>query len=96
MRHFTALIIALLCAHSALAQLITVEKTLFCADTQESLATLQQRYGERVHWWKVTESGTVVAALENPRTGSWTLVQFTEQTLCVLEAGGISTKEPSL
>lgn len=70
----------------ALAQPVTVDKPVVCDTTERVMQELRGTYGEQPIWLGHLEKSRV-GLLINPTTQSWTIVQFTDKTACILEAG---------
>ena len=80
------LISVLLLPVLALAQgPVIVEKPLLCADTSELLSGLQNKYEESPIWVGQDEKSKY--SLFVSKSGTWTLVQFTENVACILGVG---------
>ena len=79
----------------AVAQSVTVQKSIECADTATLLRGLNgSDYKEKPIWWGI-EPGTTVSRYSlfvNEETKSWTLIQFDEKIACVLGTGENSTQ----
>ena len=79
----------------AVAQSVTVQKSIECADTATLLRGLSgSDYKEKPIWWGI-EPGTTVSRYSlfvNEETKSWTLIQFDEKIACVLGTGEDSTR----
>jgi len=79
----------------ALAQSLTIQKPVECAETETVFRGLiSNNYKEKPIWWGI-ESGTNMSKYSlfvNEQTKTWTLIQFNEKIACVLGAGENSTK----
>jgi len=79
----------------AVAQSVTVQKSVECADTATLLLGLSgSNYKEKPVWLGV-EPGTNASKYSlfvNQETKSWTLIQFNDKIACVLGTGTESTQ----
>lgn len=79
----------------AVAQSVTVQKPIECADTATLFRGLSgSDYKEKPIWFG-TEPGATVSRYSlfvNEETKSWTLIQFDEKIACVLGTGEASTQ----
>ena len=79
----------------AVAQSVTVQKPLECADTATLLRGLSgSDYKEKPIWFGIEPGVTVsrYSLFVNEETKSWTLIQFDEKIACVLGTGENSTQ----
>ena len=79
----------------AVAQSVTVQKPIECADTATLLRGLRgSDYKERPIWWGIEPGATVsrYSLFVNEETKSWTLIQFDDKIACVLGTGEASTQ----
>jgi hypothetical protein len=79
----------------AVAQSVTVQKPIECADTATLLRGLSgSEYKEKPIWLGIDPSSTVskYSLFVNEETKSWTLIQFDEKIACVLGTGEASTQ----
>ena len=79
----------------AVAQSVTVQKPIECADTATLLRGLSgSDYKEKPIWWGIEPGATVsrYSLFVNEETKSWTLIQFDEKIACVLGTGDASTQ----
>jgi len=79
----------------AVAQSVTVQKPLECADTATLLRGLSgSDYKEKPIWFGIEPGVTVsrYSLFVNEETKSWTLIQFDEKIACVLGTGENSTR----
>ena len=79
----------------AVAQSITVQKPIECADTATLLRGLSgSEYKEKPIWLGVDPSSTVskYSLFVNEETKTWTLIQFDDKIACVLGTGENSTQ----
>jgi hypothetical protein len=74
----------------AVAQSVTVQKPIECADTATLLRGLSgSDYKERPIWWGIEPGATVsrYSLFVNEETKTWTLIQFDDKIACVLGTG---------
>ena len=79
----------------AVAQSVTVQKPVECADTATLLRGLSgSDYKENPIWWGIEPGATVsrYSLFVNEQTKTWTLIQFDEKIACVLGTGENSTQ----
>jgi len=79
----------------AVAQSVTMQKPVECADTATLLQGLgSSDYKEKPIWWGIEPSATVsrYSLFVNEKTKSWTLIQFDEKIACVIGTGENSTQ----
>ena len=79
----------------AVAQSVTVQKPIECADTATLLRGLSgSDYKEKPIWFGIEPGATVsrYSLFVNEETKSWTLIQFDEKIACVLGTGENSTQ----
>jgi len=79
----------------AVAQSVTVQKPIECADTATLLRGLSgSDYKEKPIWWGIEPGATVsrYSLFVNEETKSWTLIQFDDKIACVLGTGENSTR----
>ena len=79
----------------AVAQSVTVQKPVECADTATLLRGLSgSDYKEKPIWFGIEPGATVsrYSLFVNEETKSWTLIQFDEKIACVLGTGENSTE----
>jgi hypothetical protein len=82
----------------AVAQSVTVQKPVECADTATLLRGLSgSDYKEKPIWFGIEPGATVsrYSLFVNEETKSWTLIQFDEKIACVLGTGENSTQIPN-
>ena len=79
----------------AVAQSVTVQKPIDCADTAILLQGLGSSDYKEKPIWLGTEPGVTLpkySLFVNEETKSWTLIQFDEKVACVLGTGESSTQ----
>jgi hypothetical protein len=66
---------------------VAIEKTVICDKTQNVLdVIINGRYQETPMWGGVDDNSRY-SLLVNRETGTWTLIQFTKETACILGTG---------
>lgn len=70
----------------AIAQPVTVDKSVVCDKVEAVIEVLTKKYDEQPVWFG-TAKDSKVGVLVNPKTSSWTVVQFNDKLACVLETG---------
>lgn len=70
----------------AFAQPVTVEKKVPCDKVEKVIEELTKKHGEEPIWFGQAQDSKV-AVLVNPKTSSWSVVQFNDKIGCVLEVG---------
>lgn len=88
MRYLWALTLAVT-ALQAEAQLWQAEKPLLCGTPKQVLTQLSEDYKETVEWLG-KDASTRYVLMTNRQTGTWTLVQFTQEWACILGTGTAS------
>ena len=70
---------------------IEAHKPIDCGPFQEILSIVTQKgVEEEVAWIGKAENNSSVALFLNPKTSTWTLVQYNKEVSCVLEMGKTS------
>ena len=88
MKNFFALVVMLAVTATSTAQTRTLNKPVVCDATQTVLRTIVEEFGETPQWrGSNPEQGTSTVLTVNPKTGSWTLIEFTAVTACVIGVG---------
>lgn len=71
----------------ALAQPVTVEKTVVCEKTQLVIESLQQgKYQEQPIWIGVDPTSRF-SLFENKKSQTWTFIQFNQEVACLIATG---------
>jgi len=87
MRTFSAVLL-LLVATAVMAEPRVLRKPVVCDDTARVLKTMTEEFGETPQWRGATsEQGTSTVLTVNPKTGSWTLIEFNTVMACVIGTG---------
>jgi hypothetical protein len=73
---------------TASAQTRTLNKPVTCDATPTVFRTIVEEFGETPQWrGQNPEQGTTTVLTVNLKTGSWTLIEFTAVTACVIGVG---------
>jgi hypothetical protein len=87
MRTFSAGLL-LIVATAVMAEPRVLRKPVVCDDTQTVLRTIVEEFGETPQWRGATsEQGTTTVLTVNPKTGAWTLIEYTSVMACVIGTG---------
>ena len=78
-----------LVATTALAQPVTTKKEVYCDKTETMISILQGEDFEETPIWfgKADGKAPNYSLLVNQKTKSWTIIQFNNETACVLGTG---------
>lgn len=77
-------------ANAQLNRYTETTKPVVCDDTRKVVSIIMERYGEVPVWTaRDGEGQSRYTLLSNSKTGSWTLLQYTAETACVL---GVDTE----
>lgn len=88
MKNFLATLCMITVITTVGAQTRTLNKPVVCDSTQKVLKTIVEEFGETPQWRGATsEQGTSTVLTVNPKTGAWTLIEFTSVTACVIGVG---------
>ena len=94
------LLLAVLCLISSVAsaQLTEYERKVSCGKTKFVIEALTKVAKERAIWvGKDEETGTDTVVMVNPKTLTWTVVQYDKDMACVLHSGeGFKSRTTSL
>lgn len=59
-----------------------------CIPLKEGVDRLTEEFGETMVWNSVDHSGKkATALLSNPSTGTWSLIEFDPETVCLIRSG---------
>lgn len=76
------------------AQPVTVEKSVQCERAEVVIKELLLGEYKEQPVWIGNDQVSRYSVFANPKTGSWTLLQFNEKIACVLGSGGSSELIP--
>ena len=66
----------------------TLTKTVVCYPAEQLFAAIVKKYDERPTFTaRVTDTPNIVTLLVNQQTKTWTFVEFTHETACVINHG---------
>ncbi len=66
---------------------VRVDKPVICFDSKTTIEELQKEWKEIPFWGSVLEDKSKIALFINPKTKSWTILQWNDKVACVIEAG---------
>jgi hypothetical protein len=82
------LILILMLTTLAHAETRRLNKPVVCESTEKVFRTMMEEFGETPQWRGATpEQGTSTVLTVNPKTGAWTLIEYTSVTACVIGVG---------
>jgi hypothetical protein len=68
------------------AQVIQVEKPVVCSNLKTIVETISQDFQEQPAW-RGNDSNSKYIMFANDKTGSWTLIQYSDKIACVIGSG---------
>jgi len=81
------LAVALMLSITCLANAQTkINKELVCDSTDEVFKFILERHQEQPVWIGIADK-TMTMLAQNPKSGSWTLIQFNDKLACILGSG---------
>ena len=86
----TAAMAFLFCLISSIAHaqpIIDLNKAMKCSDPQKVMKYFADTHKEAPVWVGKTVHNSHITLLTNPRTGSWTMIEYDDKMACVLGAG---------
>lgn len=81
-----ALIVGISVAHAQPKEPTKINTELICFDTKFLIDNLAKKYKE-VPTWAGKSEKTTYSIFANPKTGEWTLIEFTSSLACVHGVG---------
>ena len=88
MRIFLILAILFTVTPGAAAEPRRLNKPVICDRTEKVFRTMVEEFGETPQWRGSTpEQGTSTVLTVNPKTGAWTLIEYTPIMACVIGVG---------
>jgi hypothetical protein len=88
MKKFLILAVLFTVTLDAHAETRRLNKPVICDNTEKVFRTMLEEFGETPQWRGVTpEQGTSTVLTVNPRTGAWTLIEYTAVMACVIGVG---------
>jgi hypothetical protein len=99
MKHILIFLTSLACL-TAVAQPMTTKKEVYCDKTSKLISILQSEdYEESPIWFGKSEGNAPnYSLLVNQKTKSWTIIQFNNDTACVIGTGeshNVISKKPN-
>ena len=88
MRKFLILAVLFTVTLDAAAETRRLNKPVICDNTEKVFRTMVEEFGETPQWRGTTpEQGTSTVLTVNPKTGAWTLIEYTSVMACVIGVG---------
>jgi len=88
MRTFLILAVLFTVTLDAAAETRRLNKPVICESTEKVFRTMVEEFGETPQWRGSTpEQGTSTVLTVNPKTGAWTLIEYTAVMACVIGVG---------
>ena len=88
MRKFLILAVLFTVTLDAAAETRRLNKPVICESTEKVFRTMVEEFGETPVWRGATaEQGTSTVLTVNPKTGAWTLIEYTPIMACVIGVG---------
>jgi hypothetical protein len=92
MRTFLILAILFTATLDAHAETRRLNKPVVCDNTEKVFRTMVEEFGETPQWrGSTSQQGTSTVLTVNPRTGAWTLIEYTSVMACVIGVGELSS-----
>jgi hypothetical protein len=66
---------------------VTVDKPVLCTQTEALMSTMEKSDYQEIPYWMGTDSNSYWALVVNQKTGTWTMIQFTQDVGCIVGAG---------
>lgn len=80
----------------AMAQPVTVEKTVVCDVSEKVISEITKKHGEQPIWIG-NKPESKIGVLVNSKTATWTVIQFNNKLACVIDSGeGFQVRTESL
>ena len=88
MRTFLILAVLFTVTLDAAAETRRLNKPVICESTEKVFRTMVEEFGETPQWrGSTSEQGTSTVLTVNPKTGAWTLIEYTSVMACVIGVG---------
>ena len=88
MKTFLILAVLFTVTLDAAAETRRLNKPVICDRTEKVFRTMLEEFGETPQWRGSTpEQGTSTVLTVNPKTGAWTLIEYTSVMACVIGVG---------
>lgn len=69
---------------------IMVQRPVPCVPVEQGLAVIAENYQETIHWYTTNKKNVTAALTINPKTGSWSFIEFDHEKMCLLSAGDLN------
>ena len=66
---------------------VTVDKPVICVQTEVLMSTMEKSDYQEIPYWMGTDSNSYWGLVVNQKTGTWTMIQFTQDMGCIVGAG---------
>jgi hypothetical protein len=91
------LALSLLCCLTSNAQeLIELQKPLKCSNAQFVMSHFANEYGEMPVWVGKSDTNSHITLLANKEKKTWTVVEYTDTTACVLGSGTVGSNPDNI
>jgi hypothetical protein len=88
MRTFLILAVLFTVTLDAAAETRRLNKPVICDNTEKVFRTMAEEFGETLQWrGSTSQQGTSTVLTVNPKTGAWTLIEYTAVVACVIGVG---------
>ena len=88
MRTFLILAVLFTVTLDAAAETRRLNKPVVCDNTEKVFRTMVEEFGETPQWrGSTSQQGTSTVLTVNPKTGAWTLIEYTSVMACVIGMG---------
>jgi len=77
----------LFCLTGNAQELIRLQKPLQCSNAEFVMSHFAKEYGEMPVWVGKTDTNSHITLLANKEKKTWTVVEYTDTTACVLGSG---------
>jgi len=68
-------------------EIITANKEVTCVDTATLMNALEKSEFKEIPYWMGTDSDSYWGLVVNEKTGTWTMIQFTQDLGCIIGSG---------
>ena len=79
------------CLHSNAQELVELQKPLKCSNADFVMSHFAKEYGELPVWVGKTDTNSHITLLANKEKKTWTVVEYTDTTACVLGSGNVGS-----
>ena len=88
MRTFLILAVLFTVTLDAAAETRRLNKPVICDNSEKVFRTMAEEFGETPQWrGSTSQQGTSTVLTVNPKTGAWTLIEYTAVMACVIGVG---------